>query len=141
VNVNVSVSEDKVTAELTEIKRRHREDPNSLFPVPGICFSRCPGKWPCEAHRAASALEAALESHHPEQLHALVEDYHGKVVCPHGGEYDGDLHYEADDGWHCREMPTVVVCSSCCDPDDDTLRAPWPCRTRADIARELGVEP
>ncbi len=31
------------------------------FPAPGICVSRCAGAWPCEAWRAARAVEEVLK--------------------------------------------------------------------------------
>jgi hypothetical protein len=134
------MSEDKAATAAAMIKHSHRQHVSANFPGMGICISRCPGAWPCTAHRAASALEAALRHHQPEQLYDTVTDYKGDVKCPHGEEYDGDLHFEAAGDWHCTAMPTVIVCKTCCDPDDDTLRAPFPCETRKDIERELGIE-
>jgi hypothetical protein len=136
----VSADGDKTATWLGLVTLGHRQHVSPGFPEPGICVSRCPGKWPCQPHRMATALEKALDRHQPEQLYGLVEDYHGNVVCPHGADYDGDEHYEGPDGWHCKATPAVVVCSSCCDPDDDTLRSRWPCATWTDIAGELGAE-
>jgi hypothetical protein len=127
-------------AEVAAIKRRHRQHVSAMWPEPGICVARCPGKWPCAPHRMAAALEKALERHRPGQIHALVEDAKGAVTCPHGEDYDGDEHYETEAGWHCKALPASVVCGACIDPDDDTLLSPWPCQTWTDIARELGVE-
>lgn len=88
--------------------------------------------------RLVKALEAALNHHQPEQLYAMVEDFKGKVVCPHSPGYDGDLHFEADDGeWHCKALPTVVVCSSCADGSASDLREQWPCPTYTDITSAL----
>lgn len=126
--------------EVARIKHRHRIPANANIASGWACIARCRGQHPCTPYRMATALEATLWHHAPEQLHGTVEDYHGKVVCPHGDDYDGDQHYEAADGWHCKALPTAIVCSSCFDPDDDTLRSPWPCQTWTDIARELGVE-
>lgn len=106
--------------------------------------------WPSEADaafivaartdvpRLVAALEAALNYHQPEQLYAMVEDFKGKVVCPHSPDYEGDLHFEADDGeWHCKALPTVVVCSSCADGSASDLREQWPCPTYTDITSAL----
>jgi hypothetical protein len=94
------------------------------------------------ASRLVKALEAALNHHQPEQLYGMVEDYKGNVVCPHGPDYDGDLHYEDDEGfWYCKALPTVVVCSSCADGSASDLREQWPCPTYTGIARELAGEP
>jgi hypothetical protein len=134
------MTEDRARAMLAGVKYRHRMTANANIASPWACVARCRGQHPCTPHRMATALLAALERHRPEQLYGLVEDYKGNVVCPHGEGYDGDEHYEGPDGWYCKSTPTVIVCASCCDPDDDTLRSPFPCQTRTDIARELGVE-
>jgi hypothetical protein len=64
--------------------------------------------------RLLAALEAALEHHQPVQLHGMVTNYRGVPVCGHDQEYDGDQHYEGDDGlWYCKSAPTVVICSTC----------------------------
>lgn len=136
----MTTTESQVAARLADASYRHRQHVDPMWPAPEICVARCPGRWPCMPYRMATALAKALAHHQPEQLHGMVEDWHGAVVCPHGADYEGDLHYEGEDGWHCKELPTVIVCASCSDPDDDTLRATWPCATRADIARELGIE-
>jgi hypothetical protein len=132
---------DKTAAWLENTAEAHGQHVSANYPSPGVCVSRCAESWPCRPYLMATALLAVLEEHRPEQLHALVEDYKGKVVCPHGEHYDGGEHYEDDQGWHCKSTPTVVVCSSCCDPDDDTLRSSWRCATRRNIETELGVKP
>jgi hypothetical protein len=88
--------------------------------------------------RLLKAVEAALEHHQPVQLYGTVEDYRGKITCGHDADYDGDAHFEGDDGvWYCKGKPTVAVCSSCCDEGNADLRAQWRCPTYRDIAREL----
>ena len=85
-----------------------------------------------------AAVEGVLKHHQPEQLYGMVEDYKGNVVCPHGPDYDGDLHYEDDGGfWYCKALPTVVVCSVCADGTASDLREQWPCPTYAGIASAL----
>jgi hypothetical protein len=91
--------------------------------------------------RLLAAVDAVLEHHRPVQLYDRVEDYRGKITCGHDRDYDGDLHYEGDDGlWYCRTRPTVTVCACCSDEADADLRAEWPCPTYAGIARELTGE-
>jgi hypothetical protein len=136
----VITAEAQMAARLADAAYHHRQHLSEMWPAPGICVGRCPGPWPCMPHRMATALAKTLAHHQPEQLHGLVEDYYGKVACPHGAEYDGDQHYEADDGWHCKALPTVIVCATCTDPEDDTLLSAWPCQTWAVIAGELGIE-
>lgn len=88
--------------------------------------------------RLVKALEAALSHHDPDQLHGMVEDYKGNIVCPHGSDYDGDLHYEDSEGfWYCKALPTVVVCSSCADGSASDLREQWPCSTYTGITSAL----
>jgi hypothetical protein len=125
---------------LAAVRHRHRIPANANIASGWACLARCRGRHPCLPYRMATALKKAVDRHQPEQLYGLVEDWHGKVVCPHGENHDSDLHYEGPDGWYCKALPTVIVCASCCDPDDATLRATWPCDTWTDIARELGIE-
>lgn len=131
---------DQLAVMLAGVKHRHRIPANANIASGWACLARCRGHHPCMPHRMATALEKALGHHQPEQLYGLVAGFAGVVVCPHGEDYEGDLHYEGPDGWYCKALPTVIVCASCCDPDDDTLRCAWPCPTWTDITGELGVE-
>jgi hypothetical protein len=113
----------------------------SSLPLDEERASSAAGALWCKAGRLLKAVESVLEHHKPVQLYGRVEDYRGNIVCGHDGDYDGDLHYEGNDGtWYCKSRPTVTVCASCCDPDDPDLRAAWPCPTYAGIARELTGE-
>jgi hypothetical protein len=131
---------DQLAVMLADVIHRHRRIASARMGSPWACVARCRGDSPCIPRRMATALAEALWHHQPEQLYGLVAGFAGVVVCPHGEDYEGDLHYEGPDGWYCKALPTVVVCASCLDPDDDTLRCAWPCATWTDIARELGVE-
>lgn len=42
------------------IKHHHRQHVSVDHPAPGICVSRCAIPWPCQAYRAAAAVDAAL---------------------------------------------------------------------------------
>jgi hypothetical protein len=53
--------DDRLAAELNEIKHHHRQHVSINFPAPGICVSRCAQSWPCETARAAAALDALLK--------------------------------------------------------------------------------
>jgi hypothetical protein len=69
---------------------------------------------PQDVPRLLAAVGAALEHHQPVQLHGMVTNYSGVPVCGHGQDYDGDQHFEADDGlWYCKSVSTVVICSGC----------------------------
>jgi hypothetical protein len=132
---------DQAAVLLAGVRRRHRMPSNASIASGWACLARCRGRHPCPPHRMATALEKALGHHRPERLYSPVDDCKGDTACPHGTDYDGDLHFEADDGnWYCKALPTVMVCASCSGPDDRTLRATWPCDTWTDIARELGAE-
>jgi hypothetical protein len=88
--------------------------------------------------RLLAAVDAALGHHRPVQLYSTVEDYRGNHRCPHDEGYDGDAHYEGDDGlWYCTSLPTVRVCASCCDEGDPDLRAAWECPTYRDLLAAL----
>jgi hypothetical protein len=88
--------------------------------------------------RLLDAVETTLGHHQPVQLYGTVEDYRGAVICGHDGDYDGDLHFEGDDGlWYCKDKPTVTVCSTCTDDSDSDLRAEWECPTYRDIRAAL----
>ena len=90
------------------------------------------------APRLLEAVRKALDHHRPRQLYDLVTGYHGKHLCGHDPDYDGDRHFEGDDGlWYCRDKPTVTVCATCIDGGDPDLFTQWPCPTYRDIAREL----
>jgi hypothetical protein len=109
--------------------------------------------WPCPADasfivaarsdvpRLLKALEAALSFHQPRQLYGMVEDFKGNVICGHGQDYDGDLHFEGDDGlWYCKDKPTVTVCATCCDGPSGDLMAEWECPTYKAILAALTGE-
>lgn len=56
------VTESKLSAEVARIKHDHRQHVSANFPAPGICVSRCSGRWPCQAYRAAAALAEVLRA-------------------------------------------------------------------------------
>jgi hypothetical protein len=87
------------------------------------------------------ALEAALKHHQPVQVHGTAEDSKGNVTCGHGPDYDGDAHYEGDDGlWYCESLPGPVACSGCPGSPDGEY-ADWPCdEYKAILAALTGKE-
>jgi hypothetical protein len=88
--------------------------------------------------RLLTALDEALKLHQPRQLHDMVESYDGRHLCAHSPDYDGDRHYEGDDGlWYCKDRPTVMVCTSCSDGADGDLWAAWPCPTYGAVSRAV----
>jgi len=90
-----------------------------------------------DIRRLLAALDAVLKRHRPVQLYGMAEDFSGRPACAHGPDYDGDAHYEGDDGiWYCMGEPTVVVCGSCADQSDSDAWV-WPCPTYEDIAGAL----
>ena len=91
--------------------------------------------------RLLAALDEVLKLHRPRQLYGMVESFSGGRLCAHGPDYDGDAHFEGDDGvWYCRDHPTVMVCDSCADPAYGDMYAEWPCATYAAITRALTGE-
>lgn len=85
-----------------------------------------------------AAVEAVLEHHKPRQLYGMTVSFKGEPLCGHGSDYDGDAHFEADDGiWYCRDKPTVKVCITCADGPDGDSWAEWPCPEYQAITREL----
>ena len=91
--------------------------------------------------RLLAALDEVLKLHRPRQLYGMMESFSGGHLCAHGPDYDGDAHFEGDDGvWYCRDHPTVMVCDSCADPAYGDLYAEWPCATYAAITRALTGE-
>lgn len=122
------MADDPLAAALAEIKHDHRQHVSLNFPAPGVCVSHR-DRWPCQAHRAAAAVEAALGFHERVSLYgnAATEDEPGN--CPH--HPDSDLHFEGGDGsgeWLCEGKPEGAVCSSCIDADGaDGEHADWPC--------------
>lgn len=75
----------------------------------------------------ANAVEAALERHQRFPLYERVHDHKGNVICGHGEDYDGDRHFEGDDGeWLCADKPTGAVCETCVDGEGGE-RVDWPC--------------
>lgn len=119
------MADDRVRAELEAIKERADND---LRRLPNIT-----------ARRLVTALEATLDHHQPRQLYQMITGLpNGGLNCGHSNDYDGDAHFEADDGyWYCRDKPTGKVCDSCGDEADGTLWAEWPCPTYSDIAAAL----
>jgi hypothetical protein len=89
--------------------------------------------------RLLAAVEAALEHHQPVQLHGTVKDCQGYTACGHDEDYDGDLHYEGDDGvWYCKDHPTVTVCSGCIGEAGASVL--WQCPEYRDILAALTGE-
>jgi hypothetical protein len=78
-----------------------------------------------DVRRLLKALEAALKSHRPVQLYGLVMCLNGSPGCAHGPDYDGDAHFEDDDGsWRCRDKPTAVICTACLNEDGEGVIFP-----------------
>lgn len=91
-----------------------------------------------DVRRLLKGMSAVLEHHKPVQLHGMVMSFRGEQLCGHDADYDGDAHYEGDDGiWYCRDKPVVKVCESCCDGSASDLRAEWPCLTYSAILAGL----
>lgn len=131
------MADDKALAEVEIIMHHHRQHVSDNFPSPGICVRRCDDKWPCEAYRAAAALDAALKRHQPRQLYGFIADENHPGRCPHDPDRDWDQHFEDDGMWYCRDKPVLQVCVSCADGPDGDMWAEWPCPTYADIATAL----
>jgi hypothetical protein len=55
------MADDELAAALAEIKHDHRQHVSVNFPAPGVCVSNRE-RWPCQAYRAAAAVEAALSA-------------------------------------------------------------------------------
>ena len=111
------------------------------LPLDETRASAAAGMLLARAELAMDAVLAALKHHRPSQLYSTVENYKGEVVCGHGEDYDGDLHFEGDDGlWYCKDHPTVTVCKTCCDGPSGDLMAEWPCPTYAAILAALTGE-
>lgn len=70
---NTAAAEDTLSAAVAKIKSDHRQHVSVNFPAPGLCVSRCAGPWPCQAWRAASAVEAVLKLHALTALHRHTE--------------------------------------------------------------------
>jgi hypothetical protein len=121
------MASDQLSAALAEIRHHHRQHVSVNFPAPGPCMSRCAGPWPCQAWRAASAVEAALSHHKRDPLYGNAATEGEPGNCPH--DPDSPLHFEAGDGsgeWLCEGRPEGTVCGSCTDgPCGDRLE--WPC--------------
>ena len=105
------------------------------------------GSWAVQARsardvpRLVAALDAVLKLHQPRQLYDMAESFKGEPLCAHGPDYDGDRHFEGDDGiWYCRDKPTVKVCGTCTDDGDPDLFSKWECPTVEAITRELTGE-
>jgi hypothetical protein len=100
------------------------------FPASGIDPARAAtaaGTLHGNALKALAGVEAALKHHQPVQLHGEAEDSKGNATCGHGQDYDGDAHYEGDDGlWYCESLPGPVACSGCPGSPDGEY-ADWPC--------------
>lgn len=136
-----------VTGVIAEIERDHARYVCVNFPDPGICLSRCPGSWPCQAYRCAAALKAALAPHEVRAWYLAATD------CDHP-EPPEDSDARADwDGGHppgtgdagriCLHTQIASYCPACTElvygdeePYGDAY-VPAPCRTRQDITREL----
>jgi hypothetical protein len=88
--------------------------------------------------RLLKALEAALGFHQPVQLHGMAfSPSRGTPRCGHGPDYDGDAHYEGDDGlWYCESLPGPVACSGCPGSPDGEY-ADWPCPEYEEILAAL----
>jgi hypothetical protein len=54
------MADDPLSAALAEIKHDHRQHVSVNFPAPGVCVSHR-DRWPCQAYRAAAAVEAVLK--------------------------------------------------------------------------------
>jgi hypothetical protein len=75
--------------------------------------------------KAFAAVDAALNYHRPVQLYGVTECFNGSPGCDHGPDYDGDVHFEGDDGlWRCRDKPTVVICPACLNEDAEGVIFP-----------------
>jgi len=119
------VSDDTAKTALGEIKHHHRQHVSANFPAPGICVSRCAGRWPCQAWSAASAVEAVLKFHERVPLYGNAATEEESDACPH--DPDSGLHFESGDGdWLCEGRPEGAVCSTCVDGEGGE-RVEWPC--------------
>jgi hypothetical protein len=93
------------------------------------------------ALKALAAVDKVLALHRPRQLYGLAETMHGRQLCAHDPDYDGDAHFEGDDGlWYCKDKPTVKVCASCADGTDGDSWAEWPCATYSAVLAGLTGE-
>jgi hypothetical protein len=67
------VADDELAAAIAEIKHDHRQHVSVNFPAPGVCVSNRE-RWPCQAYRAAAAVEAALSAADSWKLFAAEGD-------------------------------------------------------------------
>ena len=102
---------DLLTADLSRILHAHRQHTSPNFPAPGICVSRCHSAWPCEAHRAASALAGLMAEHTNEPVYLSAE------LCEHPEpvEVRDNPHDSTWDDWADEHPPGTAdvgrVCS------------------------------
>jgi hypothetical protein len=85
-----------------------------------------------------AAVERVLELHQPQPIYGLADNGNGKPLCAHSMDYDGDAHFEGDDGyWYCRDKKEGARCSSCADEENADIWAEWPCPTFLAITTSL----
>ncbi len=115
------MADDELATALAEIKHDHRQHVSVNFPAPGVCVSNRE-RWPCQAYRAAAAVEAALACHQRTGLYGNAATDGEPDACPH--DPDSPLHFEGDGEWLCEGKPEGAVCSSC---TEDGLPVAFPC--------------
>ena len=132
------MADGSLSSAVAEIKHHHRQHLSANFPAPGICVKRCAGSWPCEAYRAAAAVEAALGFHQRVDLYGNAATGDEPGACPH--DPDDPLHFEDTEEpgeWLCEGKPEGAVCSTCVDGEGGE-RLDWPCPEYLAIAAPLG---
>lgn len=116
------MADDRLTAELAAIKERLARTKDG-FSSDAVAYLDSQADVP----RLLAAIDAALERHQRLPLYERVHDYKGNVICGHGEDYDGDRHFEGDDGeWLCADKLAGVVCETCVD-EAGGERIDWPC--------------
>jgi len=142
------MADDPLTAALEEIKRDHRQHVSVNFPVPGVCVSNR-DRWPCQAYRAASAVDAALKLHRAEPWYCAASDCEHPEPPDDSDDHDDwyDDHTSGTGGIVvCLLTQVDSICPECTRLKYDTLEPEGddfvsaPCDTRSAILAALTGE-
>lgn len=116
---------DDAAATLARLREEMTEAANVLLPSLDPRQAYAAGALGGITLKALAAAEAALSRHRPVQLYGVTECFNGSPGCDHGPDYDGDAHFEGDDGlWRCRDKPAVAICPACLNEDAEGVIFP-----------------
>lgn len=97
---------DPAIAAIDQIKHKHWQHVCENHPEPGICVTRCPGRWPCAPYRAALAVEA-VRGLHRRCGPATRGEHKGRDYCPACSRSVDD--FTAYELWPCFEHLAVLA--------------------------------